>query len=48
MKVCDTLYDAADDIIKTVLLAFSTHGPTIEMIPMQNKQQALIIVVFSQ
>ena len=33
-------YDVADDIIKTVLLkliAFSTHGPTIEKIPMQKQ-----------
>ena len=33
-------YDAADDITKTVLLnliAFSTHGPTIEKIPMQKQ-----------
>ena len=34
------LYDTADDIIKTVLLnlfAFSTHLPTIEVIPMQKQ-----------
>ena len=40
VKVYDTLYDGADDVIKTVLLnlfAFSIHGPTIEMIPMQKQ-----------
>lgn len=40
VKIYDKLYDAADDIIKIVLLnlfAFSTHGPTIEMIPMQKQ-----------
>ena len=36
----DITFDDADDVIKTVLLnlfAFSSHGPTIEMIPMQKQ-----------
>ena len=40
VKVYDTFYDDADDVIKTVLLnlfAFSSHGLTIEMIPMQKQ-----------
>ena len=40
VKVYNTLYDDADDVIKTVLFnlfAFSIHGPTIEMIPMQKQ-----------
>ena len=40
VKVYDTLYDVADDVMIAVLLnlfAFSTHGPTIEMIPMQKQ-----------
>ena len=40
VKVYDTLYDAADDIIKTLFLnlfAFTTHGPTIEIISMQKQ-----------
>ena len=40
VKVYNTFYDDADDVIKTVLpnlFAFSSHGLTIEMIPMQKQ-----------
>ena len=40
VKVYNTFYDDADHVIKTELLnlfAFSSHGPTIEMIPMQKQ-----------
>ena len=37
VKMYDTFYDDADGVIKTVLLSFSSHGPTIEMIPMQKQ-----------
>ena len=40
IKVYDSSYDVADDVIKTVirnLFVFSTCGPTIEMAPMQKQ-----------
>ena len=37
VKVYNTFYDDADHVIKIELLAFSSHGPTIKIIPMQKQ-----------